>query len=1138
MNKSALKSFATWSRRKLIEQVKTKAYVYGIDESNGLQMEERFGELVINETKYRLEQKAAFKSLQKQLEQKGYKQLMEEVAYTWFNRIIAIRYMEVHEFLPEKVNVLSSTVGRVDPDILFEFDTMDVQVDEAKVREHLHTGNTEAAYRLLFVAQCNALNSILPFMFEPIQDYTELLLPDFLLDAESVIKTLVQKEELTESFEEIEVIGWLYQYYIAEEKDRVFAQKSKYKKEEIPFATQLFTPKWIVQYMVQNSLGRYWTEAHREDEDLIDNWEYFIKHEEEDFHEKIAPYVNKELKVEDIKLLDPAMGSGHILVYAFEVFYEIYEKCGYPERDIPRLILENNLYGLDIDDRAYQLAAFALVMKAASYSKRFLRSVEREGLTLHVASIQETNHVSDDVIAYIAQQEKGDSYDEVNAFFDQYYNAKTYGSLINITQRDTTFFEQRLTHIANNPVDDLFYGEQHDIAAQVLPALLHQTDIMRNEYDVVVMNPPYMGAGSMPQKLLDFLDLNYNRSRLDLFTAFMEQQHFYKESTLIGIINQHSWMFLESFRVLREHLVRNITLCNMIHLGTKAFEEIKGEIVQSVAFIYRNSFIPNYNGIYFDITETEGSEEKKEKFIEFLTSNENFKFNQINITEINDCPWAYWLNKETLQLFKNPSIAEFSLSKAGIVTGKDPLFIRKWYEVKKEEIIFKESRPFGKYHLLNKGGSHRRFYGNTEHVIKLKDLWDPEKYNKSIRRGDEEYYFQRAISWSYVSNKYRAFREINDSVCGTASPAIYIKDDSLFYYILAFLNSKVAYSLIKVFNQTMNLLTSDINNLPLIVSNNKETIDLISQQCYELMRLDWSNKEEHWEFKEVSHFNNSLKEYVDGLLTESSNLRVNYLAKLESINQYFIDLYKIENLSSQPFEVDTQKVGFYSKEEIVKRILSYFVGLVFGRFNNTKFNLNHVAISLTEKPYFKKDLLEYLKQFLKSIYGEESVEENLNYIASVLSKKNSNNPEMVIRNYFFNEFYSDHLKMYENLPLYWLVDSGKQKGLRTLIYMHGYTPSTMAAIRFEHLQEMQAKYQQEIADLDNRLVNPNLSAADKKKLNAEKVSFEKKIDELREFDKRLAKIAAEEIEIDLDDGVKVNYEKFYRGGKGVLAKIK
>ncbi|MFJ7699066.1 BREX-1 system adenine-specific DNA-methyltransferase PglX [Lysinibacillus fusiformis] len=1152
MNKTALKNFATWSRRKLIEQVQTKALLYGIDENNGLHIEEQFGQLLINGQTYPLSMKPAFTALQKQLEQKDYKQLLEEAAYTWFNRIIAIRYMEVHEYLPERVNVLSSSVGRVDPDILFEYDTMNLNIKIEEIRELVNAGNTEVAYRILFVAQCNALNRILPFMFEPIQDYTELLLPDFLLDAESVIKTLVQNEELTESFAEIEVIGWLYQYYIAEEKDRVFAQKSKYKKEEIPFATQLFTPKWIVQYMVQNSLGRYWTEAHREDEDLIDNWDYFIKHEEKDFHEKIAPYVNKELKVEDIKLLDPAMGSGHILVYAFEVFHEIYEKCGYPERDIPRLILENNLYGLDIDDRAYQLAAFAVVMKAAQYSRRFLRSVEREGIQLNLASIQETNHISDDVMAYIAQQEVGEQYNRVKNFFNQYNNAKTYGSLINITEREISFIEERFVQIENNPVEDLFYGEQHEIAKQVLPALIYQTKIMRNEYDVAVMNPPYMGSSNMSNELGDFLKKKYSNSKADLFAAFMEVNFYIKPFGFYAAINQQSWMYLSSYKKLREALLSNLKILNLLHLGPGAFEELKGEVVQVCTFVLRN-LKPNNLDIctkfyrYVDIKDHRKKEES------FLNRENEYLLNQETFMSLPGSPIIYWVENEYLNLLNSyKKIGEISISDGQTKTGNNDKYLKFWWEVDNDKIHEK-----WKVHV--KGGGYRRWSGNVEYVID----WSPEarkhyREDRVARILPEYLWYKEGICWSMISTgNLKGFRYVKEGYTfNLAAPTLFFHNKEDLFICLGFLNTKVSEKLLRSINPT-KVNVGDVQSLPFyfLEDDKKEIIKLVKKSI-DISDVDWDSYESSLDFK--THPLIALKSEDNLIKTSEQNFKEKIIDNQAHLLDNEIKLNSIFNktfgLTEQAYIPNNEVSLSNTDQNYAKNFLSYFIGCLFGRYSlqkegviskldvvtdiNSFFPINKGLIQLTESKYSEIDIFTKLQDFLGAAFSVEKVNENMNWIADELERKNNEDAETRIRRYFMEEFYVDHCKMYQNHPIYWLVDSGKQKGLRTLIYMHHYQPDTMATIRFEHLQEIQAKYQQEIADLENRLVNPNLSATDKKKLNAEKVAFEKKIEELREFDKRLAAIAAEEIEIDLDDGVKVNYEKFYRGGKGVLAKIK
>ncbi len=1173
MNKTALKNFATQSRRKLIEQVQTKALLYGIDENNGLHIEEQFGQLLINGQTYPLSIKSAFTALQKQLEQKGYKQLLEEVAYTWFNRIIAIRYMEVHEYLPERVNVLSSSVGRVDPDILFEYDTMDLAIKTEEICELTNGGNMEGAYRILFVAQCNALNRILPFMFEPIQDYTELLLPEFLLDAESVIKTLVQNDELTDSFAEIEVIGWLYQYYIAEEKDRVFAQKSKYKKEEIPFATQLFTPKWIVQYMVQNSLGRYWTEAHREDEDLIHNWEYFIKHEEEDFHDKITPYVNKELKVEDIKLIDPAMGSGHILVYAFEVFYEIYEKCGYPEREIPRLILENNLYGLDIDDRAYQLAAFAIVMKATQYSRRFLRGVEREGIQLNIASIQETNPISDDVIAYIAQQEVGEQYNQVKAFFDQYYNAKTYGSLINITIQDMTFIEERLKHIQNNPVNDLFYGEQHEIAKQLLPALILQTKIVQDEYDVVVMNPPYMGSGNMSKELGDFLKKNYPDSKSDLFAAFMEVDPYIKKNGFYAAINQHSWMFLSSFEKLRKKLINTKFIDTMLHLGPRAFEEIGGEVVQSTTFVLRNTPLENSKGIYLRLIDGRTASEKKHRTFEAVQNpsvSYRYSFDQGNCKKVSGSSIIYWVNEVMMNLLSSEhTIGNSYEVGSGLSTSDNERFLRYHWEVSKNKIGKGLDSIDGKWFLFQKGGEFRRWYGNLLHVVNWENQgeeikhWvthnpkDPNTTHWSRRIFNTHLYFRRGITWSVISSGKISFRltESNSMISNAAGGIFGDFSDKEYYNLLAALNSKLWGTIFNIINPTLNYSSGIIQKAPLPDITKLEFDD----ECIKISRDDWNSFETSWDFakhpflrESTTKVANAFERWENFTQSQFNKLKANE----EELNRIFIEFYGLQGEFTPDVEDKDITVRKADLGRDVRSFLSYFIGCMVGRYsldveclayaggewNGSMFSSfqpsKNGVVHFTDSSYFENDIISRLREFLAVTFAADTVGENLQWIAEALEMKNGEDAESRIRRYFQDDFFADHCKMYQKRPIYWLVDSGKQKGLRTLIYMHRYQPDTMATIRFEHLQEIQAKYQQEIADLENRLVNPNLSAMDKKRLTAEKVDFEKKIEELHEFDKHLAAIASEEMKIDLDDGVKVNYEKFYRGGKGVLAKIK
>jgi len=910
--------------------------------------------------------------------------------------------------------------------------------------------------------------------------------------------------------------------------------------------------------MVQNSLGRYWTEAHREEEDLIDNWEFFIKHDEEDFYEKIAPYVNKELKVEDIKLLDPAMGSGHILVYAFEVFHEIYEKCGYPERDIPRLILENNLYGLDIDDRAYQLAAFAVVMKATQYSRRFLRSVEREGIQLNLASIQETNHISDDVIAYIAQQEVGEQYNYVKAFFDQYHNAKIYGSLINITEREIEFIEERFNQIENNPVEDLFYGEQHEITKQVLPALVHQTKIMRNEYDVVVMNPPYMGSGNMGKELGDFLKKNYPDSKADLYSAFMEVSHYLLSRGLYSAINQHSWMFLNSFEKLREKLLENQTIDEMVHLGPRSFEDISGEVVQSTVFVLRNYRV-NIFSKFIRLVDVKVPYLKEVKFKEIVlkkSMNGYYFKKQIDFKVLPSVPIAYWSSEKIKNIYKsNILLNDVATGHEGITTANNDKYLRFWYEVDFSNINFnckshEESKESSlKWYPYNKGGESRKWYGNNHYVLNWKEDGKELREFKRASLRNQDKYFKEGLTWSTISGNSLSMRYYPEGyLFDTKGNMLDVKEEERFF-ILAYLNSNVANYFLKFFSSTLDFRIKPIISLPLPIGNEvqKNRISILAKNNVDLSKKEWDMYERSYNFKAfpgIKLNQQLISEAYNKYFSDLKIINTSIIDNQKTINQFFVEIFDLnEEMTLEEFEEDR---GFKIKteKEYAKDFLAFFIGALVGRHllykpdgQIVKYDTKAV-LNFTEKAYFEDDIISQLYKFLNIIFASNSIEKNLHWLAEALEMKNDEDVETRLRRYFLDEFFVDHCKMYQKHPIYWLVDSGKQKGLRTLFYMHRYQLDTMATIRFEQLQEVQAKYQQEIADLENRLVNPNLSATDKKKLNAEKVSFEKKIEELLEFDKRLAEFATAALPIDLDDGVKVNYEKFYRGGKGVLAKIK
>jgi len=1134
MNKTALKNFATWSRRKLIEQVQTKALLYGIDEKNSLHIEEQFGQLLINGKTYPLSMKPAFTALHKQLEQKGYKQLLEEAAYTWFNRIIAIRYMEVHEYLPERVNVLSSSVGRVDPDILFEYDTMDLAIKQDEVRELLISGNTEGAYRQLFIAQCNALNSILPFMFEKIQDYSELLLPDFLLDAESTIKILVQNDELTNSFEEIEVIGWLYQYYNTEPKNDIFNALKKNKKIEkysIPAATQIFTPKWIVKYLIENSLGKI---ANDSNMNFKGNMIYSID------SLKNAENLNaSDIDFTKLHFLDPCMGSGHILIYAFDLLFDIYSEIGYVQRDIPKMIIENNLFGFEIDTRAYQLACFSLIMKGRSVNRSFFR----EPISLNLRLLKDYNITNKEKIFELLEIDLPNK-DSLNEIVVNFKELSMFGALVNpkIIEFDT--YINTLIKILNEKEQLSFADIEMIEDIENMIELLDLAKILSNKYDVVVTNPPYLALKGMNKKLADFGKEYFPKSKNDLFSMFIERcMKYTKKQGYISMITMESWMFLSSFEDIRKCILNDTTIYSMLHMPYEGKGRTSlGINFGTVAMVLKNNhlegYISSFNCLRYDEIDEDG--------VPYKFPSDNKRNTKTNISKFNlipGTPVAYWTPDNLYEIFSNaPKLSEVAQAKVGVQTGDNEQFIRYWFEVDSANIQFDKSLESRKWVPCAKGGPFCKWYGNRLYVIDWNNNgMDIKNHPSSVVR-NEDYYRKKGLVFSNItSGKFSLRKHNGNAIFDQTSPLILFEEDKVQNYVLGLLNSSVMDVLSEILSPTMHFNVGEIVNYPIILD--LDNLDRINQMVELLVSI--AKEEEQKNECSIEYEMHPFLRYRS--LNLLKDIEIKYKENIEVIkfrsestmcelNKIFMSLYKLNEediLEPTPLS----KVINYTELD-AKSLISYFVGCVFGRFELEGYSKSEGAILISERYYFENDIILNLRKFLSVSFSPNLVEENIQWLAEALDIKKGEDAETRLRRYFLDEFFADHCKMYQKRPIYWLVDSGKQKGLRTLIYMHRYQPDTMATIRFEHLQEIQAKYQQEIADLENRLVNPNLSATDKKKLNAEKVSFEKKIDELREFDKRLAAIAAEEIEIDLDHGVKVNYEKLYRGGKGVLAKIK
>lgn len=1177
MNKSALKSFATEARLELLEKIQLQARKLGItpDAIQHASLESSDAIFIDGKPLSYVESKQRNKLITR-VNEIGYDRVMEEAAYTWFNRFIALRYMEVNDYLPTKVRVLSSVnPDSTEPDMFKEALNLDLPIDKELVYKLKIENKTDELFKYLIKIHCNDLNRYMPFMFETIEGYMEVLFPEGLLGTDTFVRQLINTELISEDdWGKIEIIGWLYQYYIADQKDRVFKAKAKYKAEEIPYATQLFTPDWIVQYMVQNSLGRYWTEAHPEHEDLIEKWDFFLKRQQEDFKEKIAPYVNKDLNVEDIKCFDPAMGSGHILVYMFDVLYEIYSKCGYMEREIPRFIIEKNLYGLDIDDRAYQLAAFSVVMKALQYNSRFLRSIERDGLMMNLASIQETNGWTDEAIAYVAGEENGETFNYVEAFFEQFINAKMFGSLIRVTESDTAFLENRLKQIKENPVADIFQADTRVRALELLPLVIKQTKIMGQQYDIVVMNPPYMGSGSMGKELSDFLKKNYPDSKSDLFASFMEVDHYLKENGFYAAINQHSWMFLSSFEKLREKVINNKFIDTMLHLGPRAFEEIGGEVVQSTAFVIRMYSIINLHGEYVRLIKQRTASEKKQIARNIIKNEDNpfiYSSNQKDFENIPGYPIAYWISKNMMEIFQNQKpLSAFADSCIGMRTGDNNRFLRFWFEINSLKMginlnsakeVIENNKKWIPY---NKGGTFRKWYGNNEYVVN----WENNGYeikentklvypqlgdNLSWKISNEHQYFKKGITWSGVTmNTFGVRCYDKGMIFDSGANGLFVHKSDDYYYFAGLLNSNLMDLIIKIINPTINTGSGVVAKVPIVISNEyKNKVEKFVLESISISKKDWDSFETSWDF--VKHplidgqtvrlaFEQWEKECGDRFIQLKNNE--------EELNRIFIDIYGLNNEIAPIVSDEDISIRIADLQRDIKTFISYAIGCFFGRYSldeegliyaGGEFDVSRYKTFQTDEDnilpilsggYFEDDIVTNFIDFVRTTYSEETLEENLEFIADALGRKKSETAREVIRRYFLNDFFKDHVQTYKKRPIYWLFTSGKEKAFNCLIYMHRYDKTTLSRIRTDYVHEVQNRMDAERTDLLN-VINGDSTVKEIATAKKELKSLEKKIDELKKYDEQLHHMADQQIEIDLDDGVKHNYELF----EGLVAKI-
>ena len=1176
MDKNAIKKYAIWARRELIDRVTKRAAVFGVSKDDlGDPNADSVNGHLLSDAEKRQRQ-----ALIRRIEEKGYEQVMEEVAYTWFNRFAALRFMEVNGYLPTHIRVFTDDEGRFRPQILSEAIHLDLDgLNKPKVYQLKDGNQEEELFKYLLIVQCNALNGILPGMFQKIEDYTELLLPDYLLREGSVIEQMVTLIPEDDWKDQVQIIGWLYQYYNTEPKDKVFAdlkKNIKISKEHIPAATQLFTPDWIVHYMVENSLGRLWLEGHPNNE-LKSEWKYYLDEAEQepDVQAQLAE-IRKQyaaLKPEEILTIDPCAGSGHILCVLFDVLVRIYEDYGYTAREAAASIVQNNLWGLDIDDRAAQLAYFAVMMKARQYDRRFFtREVQP-----HVYAIQESNGIHRDHLHYLGHGlsdiERNNAVNQMNALLDAFIDAKEYGSILQPGAYDWALLSRFVAD--TTPEQQVTFDESGVEATQAqLRLMIAQGQALAQKYHAVVTNPPYMGGSGMSAKLSDFVKSNYPDSKSDLFAVFMERcRQMAVNNGFQAMITQHSWMFLSSFEKLRTKLL-TVDIVNMAHLGARAFEEIGGEVVQTTSFVIRKSHVADYKGEYCRLIEPTTQQGKEDMF---LAGENRYAADQSNFSKIPGAPVAYWVSEAILRNYSSfPNVGDVSLVKKGLFTGQNDLFFRYWYEpafssvdfgvTDKNEILEKHYVP------MNSGGTFRRWYGNRLSIIKFDSKhYDLITNNQGHR--SPHLYFKESAAWTKItassfSIRYSEVGFVNND----ASMAVY-EGTADFFAIIGLLNSKVAQHYLSLVNESLNYTTGNVSSVP-YVERDTPNIRSLVEHCIEISKADWDSFETSWDFKEhplirwsrclgdATSIGATIQYYYGRRMPVSCPLELCYLlwqgecnkrfeelkSNEEELNRIFIDIYGLQDELTPDVDDKDVTVRKADLSRDIRSLISYAVGCMVGRYSLDKPGLAFAGgawdasqyvtypadkdgiLPITDDEYFADDIVTMFVNWLKTVYGADTLEENLRFISDALGGKGS--PREVIRNYFLNDFYKDHLKVYQKRPIYWLFDSGKKNGFKALVYMHRYQPDTIARVRTDYVHEMQSRYRTAIADVEQRLNDASTSERVKltKRLNA----LQAQADELQQYEEKIHHLADQMIAIDLDDGVKVNYAKF----ADVLATIK
>lgn len=1159
MDKTTLRKFAFQARNKLKNGVKQKAYSYGITAEQITPITELKDGLIVNGTVMGKQELKQYNHLKNRLVYEGYEQVMDEAAYTWFNRIVALRFMEVNGYLPIRMSILSSqTLGKIEPDALTNILELsdELNLDKEVIYKLQDENKFEALYQYLLVKQSNKLGEIIPNVFDFISDDLALLLPDNLLAENSIIRDIVNMVD-EEDWKDVEIVGWLYQFYISEQKDLVFANLKKNKKigkNDIPAATQLFTPRWIVEYMVDNSLGRLWLESHP-DKNLQESLAYYLEDAEqtEEVLKQLEDLKNPNLNVEEIEFLDPACGSGHILVYAFELFYKIYLSRGYSEREIPKLILENNLFGLDIDRRATQLATFAVIMKARSYDQRLFS----RKFAVHIHSIEESNEITQEDIQLFAKEDKP-LLQETEMLVETFKDAKLYGSIIQVPEINISKIKEQINHFKHYSEIDIFTSELVEYTLPLLEDLLNQYEILANQYEVVVANPPYMGSKGMDADLSKYVKKYYPDEKSDLFAVMMKRMEVFSLGDgFIANVTMQSWMFLYSYEKFRKSLVSNYSIVNMTHMDNM----VMGIAFGTAATVFRKK-INGYKGV-FNYVEYEDIEDSKP--VCFPIKKHRYSKQSTDIfTSIPGSPIAYWASQNSFNVFNNSiPLGEVANFRLGMAAANNDNFLRLWHEVTNENIGFGiESRNDAnsselKWFPYNKGGLFRKWYGNQEYVVNWKDdgfeirnfknkLGKIRSHNYNL-----DFIFKQGITWSALTSGDVSFRFFDRGfLFDNAGSSGFFNNINDLYTIQGFLNSNVVQIFIRFINPTLNYQPGTIASLPYLEINNDKYELKIKKKVQENINLskdDWNSFETSWDFKShpfLTH-KDSLIESSFNSWEEFTREQFNQLkANEEELNRIFIDIYGLQDELTPEVEDKDVTIRKADKTRDVKSFLSYLVGLIFGRYSLDQEGLAYAGgewdatsyktyqpdadniIPVTEKVLFDDDIINKIEELVGKIYGEETLEENLLFIAEALGKKINESATDCIRRYFIRDFYKDHLKIYKKRPIYWMFTSGKRGAFKGLIYLHRYDRDTIARIRTDYVLQ-QSRTLDNLITLEQHIIDDENASSQSKAASSKAIeNYLKDKTEIVQYAEVLDHMAKQRIELDLDDGVKVNYGKF------------